>query len=72
MFISISYVCVLYNTIKWPYQPMHSPSTSHLTVIMQHDSFNPQNGSAHSRIRCIHVTIMLVATCIDAVKVSVN
>ena len=26
MFISISYVCVLYNTIKWPYQPKYSPS----------------------------------------------
>ena len=28
MFISISYVCVVYKTIKWPYQPKHSPSSS--------------------------------------------
>ena len=27
MLISISYVCVLYNTIKLPYQPKHSPSS---------------------------------------------
>ena len=27
MFISISYVCVFVQyTIKWPYQPKHSPS----------------------------------------------
>ena len=63
MFISIYYVCVLYNTIKWPFPTKHSPSCYGEQIASSLTEFFP------GRLICCRnarLKYKLVVTCVRA------